>query len=435
MIVTSATAKGMRIMPKGEVLGSDHQYWSEEPLTKKRIQKAVLWDYWFQLNDLKVTLLRLKIAHSSHRREKKLHTFLAKCAADSPTHDHDVKNLVYMCVLDNCSKEYIGETSTGRKTRIATHVRQTFRYKGGQHFHRELRKQGTHSGIWIVLHAWHDSTDVSKIQRLRREGTLIWFRNSSWNKTGGKRFVQAGPEESQLIFGKQKRWKPFKRVSDKYGGAKMSSNIAFSEAEDQFEVTRYLMGLAFRLSRRPWKTPALIGDSEISKKVHALDSRRLLRLVKLGNEILDVSGTSIFKKKLDVVLQGSGKLTSLSWELRVPGLWLPHVRKDLEREIADLCSKQASSGKVLVIYARVYPAASKSITDLCGNATTFGRCMDEKCNCSDPRFSTMQRLEGHVFQPLLEFMASTDLELPTGLTPSLVVPRRCRTSSKLSQRA
>lgn len=363
--------------PKSEVQGSSTQFWSSDPVSKKRITKPLLWDTWFQLNDLKVSLLRLKIAHSSHRREKKLNKFLLKCASDSRSLDVDSKNLVYMCVLDNCAEEYIGETSTGRRTRIETHVRQTFRYKGAQHFHRQLRKRGTHSGIWIVLHSWPDALETTKIQRLRKEGTLIWFRNSSWNKTGSRQVVKAGPGEVQLILGKQKRWKPFKRVSDKYGGPKLATNITLTDAETQYEVTRTLMGLAFRLSRRPWKTPALIGDTQISKKVTALDPRRLLRLIKLGNEVLDVSGRSIFKKNLDVVLKGTGKLTSISWELRVPGLWLPHVRRDLGREIADWCSRQASNGKVLAVYARIHPAASKSITDICGNATTMGRSAEE----------------------------------------------------------
>lgn len=188
------------------------------PPTKKRVTKSNLWVVWFSLNDIKVGIHQINLTRSHSRREKKLLKFLSAAMAGSPSANWDTKGIVYCCLLDFPTTEYFGETSAGGRHRISTHIRHTTKLKGNQWFHRDLATEGAHFGIWYVLHAGESGS--TKIQRLRKEGALIWHRDSYWNKLGSRTATGATPYGGETWLGKVRRFKLLKRIKDIAHGAK-----------------------------------------------------------------------------------------------------------------------------------------------------------------------------------------------------------------------
>lgn len=134
----------------------------------------------------------------------------------------------------------------------------------------------------------------------------------------------------------------------------------------------------------------------------------------MSNEILDPPGKSIFKHNLNLILRNSNSLVTSFLKVSCPGIWLPRVLKSLEYIAKDwLMEVSTATSRVVMLHVQISSSSSKSIADMVDNANKLGRSVDEMCTCDRARFDHFQKLQGHVFQPLLALVNRTGLTLPS----------------------
>lgn len=152
---------------------------------RRRLTKGSMLDLWYVINDIKADVFLLRTQVSTARYEKRVGRFLVDTMRRSPGEVKNIRNkhIIYACVIPGAKKRYIGQTSTGRRKRITTHLRHSTRKKKDQWFHCELGKFGPHYAVWLTVHAGgHDN--VATMDRLRREAELIYLMDANMNVEG-----------------------------------------------------------------------------------------------------------------------------------------------------------------------------------------------------------------------------------------------------------
>ena len=129
-----------------------------------------------------VTVFQVRLSIAKGRWEKNFDVFLGRCAANSENDSLESSCVTYCCHVPGMKKEYHGEAQIGVKRRVLTHMRDMWRRKKRLFFHKNLAKKA-HAALWMVTHAWNNQ--VTKVERLRKEGSFIWRRNSFWNCDAG----------------------------------------------------------------------------------------------------------------------------------------------------------------------------------------------------------------------------------------------------------
>lgn len=206
-------------------------------------------------------------------------------------------------------------------------------------------------------------------------------RDAYWNKVGSRTTTGTpNSHNGETWLGKVRRFKQLKRIKDiarDAASAFLSHPWSLLQDEEQFLVTRELINLAPRISRRPWPLTAA-PEAEVPTLVKSLKQSKPLRLLKISKEVLDGPGKSIFKHNLNLILRNTNMLATSFLKIPCPGVWLPRVTRSLEVAVKDwLMTLSRKTGTVVMLHVQISSASSKSIADLAGNANKLGRTLDE----------------------------------------------------------
>ena len=98
-------------------------------------------------------------------------------------------------------------------------------------------------------------------------------------------------------------------------------------------------------------------------------------------------------------------------------LWLPKTKKSLKHALRVWTRQFESKGCVILTRLRLCPKGSTSILEIFSNSNAKAKtsCDHETCACDNPEFADFGKLEGHVFQPLLDIMVRDGIELARGV--------------------
>lgn len=346
---------------------------------RKRLTKQRLWHYYWQANTLKSGIHMTRLKMSKSRWEKKLDKYLEVWGEETQSDSLDAKDLIYMAVSLHSKRSYIGQTGRGLVTRCTTHIRQAANYSDSLFFHGDVRKLGVHRTIWYVIQAWDRPQE--KITRMRSESEKIMDFDPYWNRAGRCAASTKLPfMDSGVVYGAKKRFRWFKYLQKgltKHSRAARTPWMWTAERPAKDELSRKTrleqLHLAVRLARRPWKRKDFDPKSSVSREVRALPKRKLLSLIKLSGRVLDGPGRSIFRHNIELINRGNRTVLSTKLSFKVPGLWLPGVRKELNKSVQKWAKGIGRCNVMFSAYYSFYPKASSSVQEIFNNAKKIAR--------------------------------------------------------------
>ena len=98
-----------------------------------------------------------------------------------------------------------------------------------------------------------------------------------------------------------------------------------------------------------------------------MPKRTLSTFLKTAHDVLDPVSWDIFKNNMKLITAGTPKMASVGVSVRVPGAWLPGVRKEIMRAAKLWAAEISKEGPVTSLYLRVLPASAASTYDILGN--------------------------------------------------------------------
>jgi hypothetical protein len=97
----------------------------EAGVLRRRYTKGALWEWWFRVNWMKLKVFRIRCRCPRAHWERRMSGFLEQAWRAVVTDGIDLLrcHVIYGCTVVGTQAEYIGQSSAGFRTRVATHAR------------------------------------------------------------------------------------------------------------------------------------------------------------------------------------------------------------------------------------------------------------------------------------------------------------------------
>ena len=398
-------------------------YHMSKVYNKKRCLKGELWNLYFSLNDLKVKIHMMENISSGSNWKRKLAIFIVRCwRFEGDTSDWTAKSAVYIAFKLYSRGSYIGETSLNFHQRMKTHIMTCFGHNYKQTFHKRLLDYGAHNFVFMPLCLWQN--DVGKYKRLRFEAACIQKWKPKYNKAGTKSDLKSKIDHSSMIFGRSRKFRPYKRIRDKVTGKSkvlpvvsvQVKRFGFGNLSKWLELKGKCLSWATRLARRPFKTKDqnLLSKLNIVKRIRNANPRVLREIIKIGYSFFDVGSRSIFIKNIKDILMYSDNFQIIGVRINASILNVPGAKSIILKNVQDFADKCYSKGLVIGAYVKISAKSSPSMFQMFDNTNDKGqfRYSQFVCNCNSDVATKFRKVEGHVCQPLMEGLRLCGMNVP-----------------------
>jgi hypothetical protein len=347
--------------------------------SNKKMTKTKLWDLYFDINRLKLTIYIEHAEISTGRREKKWLEYFRESWKEGV--NWEAQCLVYQAIVPYCGEEYVGETKISFRKRVQTHIQQTFKRAGRQRLYRKFRKIGIHKAIWLPVHTFDGN--VTKYQRLREESWHIWKRNASLNALGAKNWDSRDKKtfEGELIAPRRRRHNQVKKLMDK---ARREENLSVEQrgAEDRrkragevaaLQAKGKTCAILARVARRPLREGSRFQDLKVVQDVLALPQGQFEQLVRAGFNVLDKTNKSIFAANMLKITRKHRRFVFLQHKVKNVMVNAPGAKQEVRRAAGQLCKRWSRRRRWVFIHLSLVPKGGISVVDKLDNTTEWGK--------------------------------------------------------------
>lgn len=94
-----------------------------EDQTRRQLTKSVLWNLYFEINNIKMRINEMRCDVSHTRWEGSFANYVQKSWEESPVMDFEAKGCVYAGTIPYAAEEYTREAMRGVRYRSKGHVR------------------------------------------------------------------------------------------------------------------------------------------------------------------------------------------------------------------------------------------------------------------------------------------------------------------------
>lgn len=327
------------------------------------------------------------------------------CLATSESFDLSSNNLVYGGLLLFSHSEYIGESSTDSRTRLATHARESRTMRPRQYVHREIGRLGASLMVWYPLHIWN--AQPTKIERLKREGRLMWSRNSRtrMNRAGNRGWAPHVSHDDTYLTAVRRHFRQFKRHVER---ARRMEGLNLIVNEDEGvrsdwanrRVDKEQLDLVYRLARRPMKKDMAILTGTFAQNLKCVKSKNISEFIRIALEVLDAPGRPIFMDNMTALHRGTGKVIRTSIVVKSPVLWMGKSKAVLLRQVRLWLKNREMAGQSVVLKVSVRDTTTKSVMDFISNAikvASTSEAREQTCMFHSRDWEELDKLEGHIF--------------------------------------
>lgn len=418
----------------------------ELPARGRMMEKGDLWAEYHKLNKLKSLLVVLRAQWGGVKWEKEWAKMIqdewkdGKNKAESEGWTRD--DVVYLATVTFSRMMYVGETGGGLMKRMISHIRRAVGGKTRQKIYKIMAATGVHKFAWIPIWAWSGAKKITRRMRMKKEGECIWCLDPKMNTLGTMRPGERQGANGFTIVGKRKRFRLATRLTrlQKRGvmvdDEKKEQMVEMKKEERGKERKRRgrLMAMVAWLARRPWKEAEILeaknGTMKEVKKIKQEEVRKLLKVVdttldQTSRSIANANLKMLWKKREDIAVVNV-KLNSVMFN-----------KKGAKEGILEGLRRwswrwRRTAGKVVVMRVTIAPTSTRSILDILGPTSTWGKKdrAEMRCCCRSKECEGLDKWRGHVFQDLNEYLDSVGLRRPGSWT----LKSRCAAMPEVEQR-
>jgi hypothetical protein len=296
---------------------------------------------------------------------------------------------------------------------------------------------------WLPLRTWKRDEKPDKIERMSEEGGFIWEVDPVLNELGKAAGGTAlGRYGDAMILSKRKRSRQLLKFR-KSGAVReyaistdsVDTNVKTEGVRDRMKQ-RVLFPLLMRMQRRPIKELTGFEDLKTVTTLRNLTVKNLTRLLQLAQGVLNRTSKSIFMVNFKSMMKKTGKVVSLGVQMKTPLFALKGFEKQALRRIRTWCSTWRRQGIVVLVHLKMVQAAAPSIISLMDTSQKWAKKSvgEAMCPCKLAMFDHLRKLDGHVLQPLREFLEWEGIIFPKGWTVrSRLLPEYGREMDKVEQ--
>lgn len=336
------------------------------------------------------------------------------------------RQIIYGAARPWSRQEYVGETSVGFHTRAMQHMTSALQRQGRQRFHDVILSHGTSTFIWYPLAVLPPRS--SKRHRLLAEGGYIWERCPSLNDMGREtRGVQLFRAGIYTIMGRRPNNRPLLRLRRKFMMGRHTIGAAVPpRLQGRTERSRCiaLLSIVIRMSRRPWPVLAGFNNLVTVRAVRQSSIRQVQRLVLLADRVLDPVPRNIFWCNFRRIMANKTQIIFTSLHLRSPLFILPKTSQALRKALKRTAAVLQAQGVLIIIYAKFSSSRMRGAMEIFDNTNKWSRTLISRlpCNCARLACHGFRTLEGHICQPLDQWLRP---RLPHAPHPAWTIRSRC----------
>jgi len=334
----------------------------------KKFTKHEMWEVYFFLNMMKIicSLLRGKWRATSWVR--KWYEFVKlEAKAGRLSWTNWLGCMTYVGTVEHTRHEYYGETKTGIRRRVQGHIRKALT-GGKQCLSRVMRGLGVHRLTWMPMQCW--GRMVTKFERLRAEGRMIWARNSSLNEVGveGQGDLRMG--RRLVLFGLRRRFRlpirlrELEEVAAGRGTRLINEEDREARREEEMRKRKKTFATLARLARRPWPKDVWKHPTRLMEKIQVMKVEEVKRLVRGAYMGLDCTGRSIAVANMKKALARRRGVQWVYLRLGSPMFAVDKMKTDVERALKQYAQEWERRGGVLVVL--VVTAGTKASESIIG---------------------------------------------------------------------
>lgn len=343
---------------------------------KQRLQKKVLWGYYYTVNKLKSFFYYMHCFTGCVKAQQEWCEYLTKAWENNGGISWDADHIIHMMVIPFCKWEYIGETSLGLRDRMITHIQQTCRRAGRQQLYAKVREMGIQKGIWLPVKTW--SNPIPKVTRLYHEALHIWQRNPKLNTLGTKSFRDKKQLEGELLVPKRRRFKLVLRLRElarrQEGQVKKQWTLEDKKRTDLAEVKSRgeIFALVAQMTRRPIKKTQNYEEFASVRKIRELPDGRLKTLMRSGYNYLDRVNRSIFMKNMSLVMEGQKRCMLSAATIAAPVCGVKETKNELKNVVRKMGHRWGRFGVLVFVKLNLISKPGRSLMSIYGNTTAWG---------------------------------------------------------------
>lgn len=379
-------------------------------LRRKKLSRGALHGVYWRLNYIKCWVLIHRGLLGVTKWERSWVQYVFGCwdsVAQSGSDMWRAPDIIYGAFTIFSNDEYLGETRIGMFRRGGTHNRlcKSQAARGRMRFYRWLYEMGPHCVTYIPLRVWAGSRRATKRERLTAEGWEIYERQSTQNDLGRTRGSEASNAYGErVLLGRARRSRQLLRFRT---AIHRSDTVMPGPPIETLQMKQSkLMPLLFRCARRPWKRSPSLNAFKICRIVRGMKQRELNRFVSLAQLVLDPTNRSIFFQNLKLLVAGMRSVCTVQVTIRSPLLALQGVEDIIMTSIRRWIARWNAVGIMLIVRATLIASRSPSTLSVLDSTAYWASKSQDmvSCACQTEVGLTMDHLQGHVLQPLQEWL-------------------------------